>query len=578
MCNEYENIWIVFNGEIYNHEELRKELQALGRKFKTDHSDTEVIIKGYEQWGVKVLEKLRGMFAFALWDKTRKRLWIARDRMGVKPLYYTQVNGVFAFASEIKALLEIPGVKRECHERAFHDFLTFLVSPAPQTLFKNIYKLQPGHSMMIEENGRQSLERFWHPFSGVTQIENRSEKEWTEAIVHSLRESIRYRMVSDVKFGVFLSGGIDSSTNVALMAEQMSQPVETFSIGFEGAESFNELEYARLIAKRYNTNHHETILTKKDFIRFLPQLVFHQDEPIVDPVCVPVYYVAKLAKDNGTTVCQVGEGSDELFCGYPHWGRVLKFEERTGALRLLPAPLRKLMWNALSPLTALNGKMAGPMDRLRRVAYGQRVFWGGAEAFSETHKAGLLSDTFRSRLGGYSSYETIRAFAADFEADAPDNADELHWMTYLDLRFRLPELLLMRVDKMTMATAVEARVPFLDQEFIRLAMSMPKSIKYKNQRLKHILKEAVEPILPHDVIHRKKQGFGVPVDAWFKESLQSWSNEKIRNFAGRTDYFSQAGIERFLSSNDSTRSWFLLNFVLWHERWIENKDLALPIN
>lgn len=573
MSNQDESLWIVFNGEIYNHAELRKELEGLGQKFKTNHSDTEVILKGYEKWGKNVLGHLRGMFAFTIWDRKKKIVWLARDRMGVKPLYYTDAGGIFAFASEIKSLLEIPGVKRECHERAFYDFLTFLVSPAPQTLFKNIFKLKPGHSLTVDETGNQRIERYWHPFAGVEQIEERHEKEWTEAIIDQLRESIRYRMVSDVKFGVFLSGGIDSSANVALMAEQMSNPVETFSVGYEETGSFNELEYARMIAKRYNTNHHEIILKKSDFVRFLPQLIYHQDEPIVDPVCVPVYYVAKLAKDNGTTVCQVGEGSDELFCGYPHWGKLLKFEERLGGF---PQAVRRLLWHGARPLGFLP-KLQGPLDRLRRTANGQPVFWGGAEAFSETHKDRLLSDTFKKNLNGYSSYEAIRPFAADFEADAPEGADELHWMTYLDLRFRLPELLLMRVDKMTMATAVEARVPFLDQEFIRLTMSIPKSIKYKNERLKHILKEAVEGILPHEVVHRKKQGFGVPVEKWFQESLLSWSNQKIRNFVKRTPYFDGGAIDGFLSGNDATRTWFLLNFVLWHEKWIENRDLAVPV-
>ncbi len=579
MCNEFESIWIVFNGEIYNHAELRKELQSLGRKFKTDHSDTEVIIKGYEQWGTKVIERLRGMFSFAIWDKNRKRLWLARDRMGVKPLYYTEVNGVFGFASEIKSLLEIPGVKRECHERALYDFLTFLVSPAPQTLFRDIFKLPAGHTLMVEESGAQVLERYWNPFTGVGKIENRSEKEWTQMILKSLRESIRYRMVSDVKFGVFLSGGIDSSANVALMAEQMADPVETFSIGFDGvAAELSELKYARLISQRYKTNPHEFIVKKEDFLRLLPEIIHHQDEPVVDPACVPLYYGAQLAKKSGTTVCQVGEGADELFCGYVQWGDLLKFQSRMRFIRFVPGFIRAAIWGLIRQCSSGNLSKLGPLDRLRRVLMREPVFWGGTEGFTELHKDRLLSAAFKKRMKGYSSYNIISGFESDFKKDAPKGADELHWMTYLDFRLRLPELLLMRVDKMTMASGVEARVPFLDQEFIKLAMSIPKDVKYKNERLKHLLKEAVESILPHEVIHRNKQGFGLPMDQWFNESLLAWASEKIMDFSRRTPFFDVKAMDEFLAMKDSMRTWFLLSFVLWHEKWIENKDLALPIN
>jgi asparagine synthase (glutamine-hydrolysing) len=244
----------------------------------------------------------------------------------------------------------------------------------------------------------------------------------------------------------------------------------------------------------------------------------------------------------------------------------------------LPGFVRHPLWGAISAFSSGNLRRLGPLDRLRRVLNGEPVFWGGTEGFTEMHKARLLSDGFKKSLGGYSSYEVIRGFQDDFKKDAPPGADELHWMAYLDLRFRLPELLLMRVDKMTMAAGVEARVPFLDQELIRLAMSIPKSMKYKNERLKHLLKEAVEPILPPEVIHRNKQGFGLPLDQWFKESLLHWASEKVRAFARRTPYFDPAAMEAFLRTNDPMRVWFFLSLVLWHEKWIENKDLALPIN
>ncbi|MCG3203793.1 MAG: Asparagine synthetase [glutamine-hydrolyzing] 1 [Elusimicrobia bacterium] len=577
MSNEDESVWIVFNGEIYNHAEIRPLLEKAGRKFKTDHSDTEVILKGYEEWGEQVLDRLRGMFAFAIWDRKKGRLWLARDRMGVKPLYYTFHKGLFIFASEIKAILAYPGMKRKMNEEAFYDFLTFLVSPAPQTLFEGIFKLPAAHTLTIETNGKTKEHRYWNPFHSVKKIEDRSEKEWTDRILSSLRESIRYRMVSDVKFGVFLSGGIDSSTNTALMAEQMNRPVETFSIGFENAGAFNELHYARKIVDRYKTNHHEIIIKPKDLVDFLPKLVFHQDEPIVDPVCVPVYYVSKLAKDNGTTVCQVGEGADELFCGYPLWGLCLNAQPWVNMYQKIPRPLRMLAYGSINAMQRKPTRSMRALDVMRRASSGESIFWGGAEAYQETTKRRFLSRSFLRKMEGHTSYVPIRKIHEDFLKDAPPGADMLHWMSYLDLRLRLPELLLMRVDKMTMATAVEARVPFLDQEFVQLAMSIPQSMKYKNRTLKYLLKKSVEPLLPREIIHRRKQGFAVPVEAWFQKELKGWSDKKILDFVHRTDYFNEDVMRTYLKHCGTKMSWFLLNFVLWYETWIEEKQVFLPV-
>jgi asparagine synthase (glutamine-hydrolysing) len=360
----------------------------------------------------------------------------------------------------------------------------------------------------------------------VDRIEQRSEKDWSEEIVAKLRESVRYRMVSDVKFGVLLSGGIDSSTNVALMTEQMNRPLETFTVGFEGPEHFNELSYARQIVERYKTNHHEVIINSKDLVDFLPKLVFHQDEPIVDPVCVPVYYVSKLARDNGTTVCQVGEGADELFCGYHYWGLMLEATPWAKAARAVPGFARRAAFQGVNALFRRPGRGLRQLDVLRRVSAGQPLFWGGAEAYQETMKERLLSTRFRHSLGGYSSAIPVGSILDDFKNDAPAGVDELHWMSYLDLRLRLPELLLMRVDKMTMASSVEARVPFLDQEVVRLAMSIPQSVKFKDGALKAILKKAVAPLLPADIVHRPKQGFAVPVEDWFQAKLRRWSTRR----------------------------------------------------
>ncbi|MBI2457920.1 MAG: asparagine synthase (glutamine-hydrolyzing), partial [candidate division NC10 bacterium] len=390
--------WIVYNGEVYNFRELRAELEPKGYTFRST-SDTEVLLALYAEYGPKMLHRLRGMFALAIWDAREERLWLARDRIGIKPLYYTCRDGRFLFASEIKAILAFPGIPRSVHLPGLHHFLSFLTTPAPLTLFEGIRKLPAGHTLTVQRDGSVALEEWWDVFDGVQPSATGDEAAIPGHILHLLRESIRYRMVSDVPFGVFLSGGIDSSTNVALMAELMDRPVETFSIGFTGEERYNEFPYARQIAERFRTTHHEVQIGVNDLIGFLPQLIHHQDEPIADPVCVPVYFVARLAKEHGVTVCQVGEGSDELFCGYPLWGWFLRAARWNQGFGLLPRPVRR--W--APALLRAAGKQHGlPYECLRRASEGESLFWSGAEAFYESQKAELLTPWVRERLGGLS--------------------------------------------------------------------------------------------------------------------------------------------------------------------------------
>jgi asparagine synthase (glutamine-hydrolysing) len=401
----------------------------------------------------------------------------------------------------------------------------------------------------------------------VQPIITRDEEAVAGQLLHLLRESIRYRMVSDVPFGVFLSGGIDSSTNVALMAELMDRPVETFSIGFTGEERYNEFNYARQIARTFRTNHHEVQIGVHDLIGFLPQLIHHQDEPIADPVCVPVYFVAKLAKDHGVTVCQVGEGSDELFCGYPMWGWFLRVAWWNRGFRILPRPIRR--W--APALLRATGKHHGlPYECLRRAAEDETLFWSGAEAFFETQKTELLTPWVKERLGDLSSHDVVAYHWQRFLERTP-LPDFLTWMGYMDLKLRLPELLLMRVDKMTMATAVEARVPFLDHEFVQFAMGIPQAAKVRGGELKHILKLAVREVIPREIVYRKKQGFGVPVAEWFLRELGPVVRGTLREFVGDHPYFDAGYVERLLATNNGVLSWFLLNFALWHRQWIEER-------
>ncbi len=566
--------WIVFNGEIYNFRELRPDLEAKGHVFRSE-SDTEVLLAMFAEYGPKMLHRLRGMFALAVWDAREERLWLVRDRIGIKPLYYTCQGGRFLFASEIKAILAFPGIPRAVHLPGLHHYLSFLTTPAPLTLFEGIYKLPAGHTLTVERDGSVRVEEWWDVFSDARASTIPDEATLAQQILELLRESIRYRMVSDVPFGVFLSGGIDSSTNVALMAELMDRPVETFSIGFSGEDRYNEFNYAQLIANRFRSNHHEVRIGVQDLIDFLPQLVHHQDEPIADPVCVPVYFVARLAKEHGVTVCQVGEGSDELFCGYPLWGWFLRAARWNRPFSVLPRPLRHLA----PALLRAAGKHHGlPYECLRRGAEGETLFWSGAEAFFETQKAALLTPWVRQQVGRLSSHDVVREHRQRFLERAP-YPDDLTWMGYMDLKLRLPELLLMRVDKMTMATAVEARVPFLDHEFVRFAMGIPQAIKVQDGELKHLLKRAVRGVIPDTIIDRRKQGFGVPVAEWFLRELGPVVRESLQRFAAEHPYFDAAYVDRLLHANNATLSWFLLNFVLWHRQWIEGRaasPAALP--
>ncbi len=571
-------LWIAYNGEVYNYADHHSSLEAKGYVFR-GHSDTEVILYLYQESGPAALEKLRGMFAIAIWDERNRQLFLARDRIGVKPLYYTFAGGQFIFASEIKAILQHPAVERAVDEEAFYHFLSFLTSPAPRTLFKGICKLMPGHYAVLDADGHLHITEYWDIPDSAQPHPGWTARQYQEALLAELRESIRLRMVSDVPFGVFLSGGIDSTINLALMAERLDHPVQSFSIGYAGHERYNEFQYARQAATLFGANHHETIIGEDDLLAFLPGLVYHQDEPIADPVCVPIYYVSKLARDSGTIVIQVGEGSDELFAGYTHWLDILRlYHGLWRAFTRLPASLRRL---ALAAAPLNRGSIR--YEYIRRAAAGEELFWGGAEAFGEAQKSRLISPALRVRLGDLSSWDVIAPYRRRFEVrtrdlsgadDAGGLADYVNWMAYLDLRLRLPELLLMRVDKMSMATSVEARVPFLDHIFVGLVMSIPERLKLNGYATtKHLFKEAVRGLIPDAIIDRPKQGFSVPVEEWLHTRLGGVIDRKLADFAARTDYFDPAAIRSLLDRRDYL-TWYLFNFVLWHELWIERPGPA----
>jgi asparagine synthase (glutamine-hydrolysing) len=565
MANEDGSVRLVFNGEVYNHADVRRELEATGNhRFRTDHSDTEVIVHAFEEWGIDCLHRLRGMFALAIWDARSQELWLARDRIGIKPLYWSLHHGRLSFASEIKALLTDPQQERVVDETAFFHYLSFLTTPAPQTLFKGIRKLEGGTWLRLSASGDVREQRWWDVWEHTERLDGVSEDELAARLLDELRTSVRLRKVSDVPVGVFLSGGIDSSTNAALFSEGEEQPIKTFSIGYEGEyESYtNEFGYARRMAELVGADHHERRLTVDDLIDFLPEMVRLQDEPIADPVCVPVYYVSKLARDNGVIVCQVGEGADELFWGYPSWKTLLNLQRYDD----LPVP------RALKLAGVGAARMAGKATRreveyLRRGARGLPIFWSGAESFTQAQKQRLLSPRLRRQLDGLTSWDAIAPIRRRFEEGAWERS-HLNWMSYVDLNLRLPELLLMRVDKMSMGVSLEGRVPFLDHEFVQLAMSIPQQAKTNGGTLKHILKKAVRGVIPDELIDRPKQGFGVPVTEWFLERLGDRTRAELDAFCRDTDFLDRDEVMKIVDERRGPEAWYLLNFALWWREYV----------
>jgi len=572
MCNEDGTVWIIFNGEIYNHADIRAELESLGgHRWKTDHSDTEVILHAFEQWGIDCLHRFRGMFAFALWDGRKHELWLVRDRVGIKPLYYSLHHGRITFASEIKALLQDPQQDRAIDEEALFHFLSFLTTPAPATLFQGIRKLPGGNWLRIREDGSTEQRRYWDVWDETQPLRNVSDEEIAGRIIEELRSAVRLRKVSDVPVGVFLSGGIDSSVNTALFSEGEASPVKCFSIGYDSDYTSyrNELHYARLMAKVAKAEYHERLLTQQDLLDFLPSMIHLQDEPIADPVCVPVYYVSKLARDHGVTVCQVGEGSDELFWGYPYW----KTRMRVQHYGNLPVPAW-LKGMGLAGLRWIDRDQSVAYEWLKRNIDRQPIFWGGAEAFTHSHKMALLSPRLRQRFKDFSSWEAIAPVWQRFQDKAWEKST-LPWMTYLDLNLRLPELLLMRVDKMSMGVALEARVPFLDHKFVGLAMGIPEAVKTRNGTLKYILKKAVRGLIPDELIDRKKQGFGVPVYEWFLDHLGKYARAELLGFCDAADILDRSAVRQLFDRRDAPRAWYLLNLALWWKQYMQSEIPSL---
>lgn len=604
MCNEDGTVWVTYNGEIYNHATLRRELLSAGHVFRTDHSDTESILHGFEQWGLDgLVDRLAGDYSIGLWDGQRRELHLIRDRIGVKPLYFTMRDGMLAFASEIKALLAHPDIKPDVEPAAMYHFLSFLTTPAPLTMFRGIYKLPAAHILTLADGGAPRIRRYWDATPGrgiapgeIAGMDDQAREDfYVSGIRQRLTNAVDRRMMSDVPFGVFLSGGVDSSTNVALMAASMDRPVDTFTVGFSDHTHLNELEPARLIASEFKTNHHEILVDERDMVGYLDQLIHSQDEPIADWVCIPLYFVSKLTRDSGTTVVQVGEGSDEQFCGYASYMQYLQMYEQYWRpfRRWVPPPLRQLA--ALAARAAVHARpgLAAYGDVIERAAGNREPFWTGAHVFPDILKrrvahpsafapspelraaasAGLVDPTYLEP----DSFNVVNSFLRPFDRSFP-NSDQLTRMIYCEFRLRLPELLLMRVDKIGMSTTIEPRVPFLDHDLVEFTMDIPQRFKVRGGEAKYLLKKAVEGLIPNEIIYRKKMGFGAPMTQWLRGAFgrrveATLTASRLMN----EGYFDRDFVVRLCREHRSGQSdyslyiWALFNLVAWFDYWIDGR-------
>jgi asparagine synthase (glutamine-hydrolysing) len=572
MTNEDRTLWITFNGEIYNYRELRGPLERQGHRFRS-HSDTEVILHLYEDIGPECVSRLDGMFAFGLWDENRQSLFLARDRLGVKPLYYTQQHGLLLFASEIKALLAHPLVSRDIDSEALYHYLTFKSTPAPQTLFAGIFKLPAGCHLVCDRQGNTTVTCYWDAVSASTHFLSDAPAEEASARVRQLlTTSVTKRLVADVPVGLFLSGGLDSSALAALMAPQLSRPLNTFSVGINDVPGGNELPYAQQVARQLGTNHHEILIGRRELEDYLPQLVHSQDEPLADPVCVPLFYLARLARQTGTVVVQVGEGSDEQFLGYESRVNFLKNYERWWRpLLALPRGVRRGLHAAAGLLHRLTGKGRHYRQLLGRAVRESEFFWGSV-AFTEEAKSRVLNGY--PAFAGYSSERVVTETLRPLRALSP-HGDMATLVAYLDIKMRLAELLLMRIDKVTMSCGVEAREPFLDYHLVEYLMTLPQGLKIPGWDAKHLLKQAMRDVVPETILRRPKQAFAAPVNLWLRAGLEKYArhvllNSKLR-LRGLLHY---EAVERLLEEHTKGQRdhgvplWALMNLSAWYDHWI----------
>ena len=562
MSNEDGSVWVTYNGEIYNFRELREALEAKGHVFRS-HTDTEVIVHAYEEYGPACVQWFNGMFAFAVWDMRRRELILARDRVGVKPLYYYAKDGKLIFASEIKAILKVPDVKREINFQALYHYVGYEFVPAPDTMFHDIRKLPPGHYLRYKD-GKTDIVRYWDL---RFQTESHPREYYEDKMRDMLTESVRKRLVSDVPLGVFLSGGLDSSAVMSLMSRCGVEPIQTFSLGYEDP-SFSELEYARLMAKQFGTQHRELII---DPITpaLIEKAVWHLDEPMTDLSTIPFYLICKKAREH-VTVCLSGEGGDEVLVGYDRF----KASKANDYYAILPEWIRRGVVAPLVKAFPDQSQKKGPLNVLKRFVEGGLLpeeaghmrwqYFGKPEKDNEFFAKAVLSEISRD------PFAPIRT-----QVSHCNSASRLDREIYVDLMFTMPDSVLMKVDKMSMAHALEVRVPFLDYQFVEFCATIPGHHKLSGFTTKAIFRSAMKGILPDKIRGRGKQGYSLPIKNWLRQELREYMVDLLTSSPLMKEAFNIQYIEKLIREHQEYRAnhnhilWALINLAIWHRLFIE---------
>jgi asparagine synthase (glutamine-hydrolysing) len=568
MCNEDQSIWIVFNGEIYNFQELREDLMKRGHIFKSG-TDTEVIVHLYEEYGTDSVNRLRGMFAFAIWDGNSHVLFVARDRVGIKPLYYVDRSDAFSFASEIKALLVDPTIPREVNPQAIDRFLTYGFLPGTETLLKGVEKLEPGFYLLLKD-GKLTRKQYWDLKYDVRH-DWKSLDEAAEALSDLLRKTVKDHMISDVPVGFLASGGVDSTALLSYAIEETKKQVQTFTVGFSGAGFADERPYARLASKRFGTIHHEISMSAEDFCAFLPGYVWHMEEPVCEPPAIALYYVSKLARKH-VTVLLSGEGGDEAFGGYPEYKNFPAFQKLVAAA----GPFNSILAGVLGQVTKVPR-----FNRFAKYASLARsdlpsFFFSRTStpaSYFNAHRQSLYTDRMNGSIDGSDSTAPSRDLFAQVQGQP-----SLNQMLYVDTKTWLPDDLLVKADKITMANSLELRVPFLDHKVLEFAAGLPTEFKVKGRETKRVLKRAFSPRVPEEILTRKKTGFPVPFAHWLSHDLREFvADTLLSRKATERGYFERKGLEQVLARNGAgaSEAFSLLVLELWHQRFIDTTFAAL---
>ena len=575
LANERGDVWIVFNGEIYNHADVRPDLERAGHQYAT-RSDTETIVHAYEQWGDACVDRFRGMFAFAIWDAPKRRLLLARDRLGIKPLYWAQTGSRLLFGSEIKAILASGLVRAEANDSALPELLGTRYLSGTETLFEGVRRLLPGHTLVFED-GQVTIRQYWDVPTGEPnpEVARLSEQDAVRRFRELLDESIRIRLMADVPLGMFLSGGLDSSAIAALMARMIDRPLKTFSVAFK-ERSYSELDYARQVSTAIGADAHEVVIDDQDFFAALPKLIWHEDEPIAHPSSVPLYFVSELASKH-VKVVLTGEGSDELLAGYGKYPRALVNWRAGAAYAAVPEPVRT--WIARTVVPQLPSRLARYAKRsfLAMPRTPEAMFFDTFAAIGLGRQASLLTASVSAGATPDGAYGPSRAYY-----DRPNgHSTTLDRLLYADLKTYLVELL-MKQDQMSMAASIESRVPFLDQRLVEFATALPPRLKLRGFKTKWILREAVRTILPPEILTRRKMGFPVPFAMWMRDSWQPVVRDILLDRRTRErGIIEPQAVEQLMTAHASGRQegadaiWSLLNLELWYRTFIDGQGVQV---